>query len=84
MKFIKFDDGCVFTRIGQTLNQGNPVFKGAVVDQMQGIDDMVAWLSTDGSNTYLIFDDANNTAASGALDDSYTPTPLEIKLTWNN
>ena len=84
LKFIKFGDGCVFTRIGQTLNQGNPVFKGTVVDQMQGIDDMVAWISTDGSNTYLIFDDANNTVASGALDDSYTPTPLETKLTWGN
>lgn len=84
MKFIKFDDGCVFTRIGLTLNQGYPVFKGAVVDQMQGIDDMVAWISTDDSNTYLIFDDANNTVASGALDDSYTPTALEIKLTWGN
>lgn len=84
MKFIKFGDGCVFTRIGLTLNQGYPVFKGTVVDQMQGIDDMVAWFSTDGSNTYLIFDDANNTVASGALDDSYTPTALEIKLTWGN
>lgn len=84
LKFIKFEDGCVFTRIGQTLYQGNPVFKGTVVDQMQGIDDMVAWFSTDGSNTYLIFDDASNVTASNFLDDSYTPTSLETKLTWNN
>ena len=84
MKFIKFADGCVFTRIGLTLNWGLPVFKGAVVDRMQGIDNMVAWISTDDSNTYLIFDDANNTAISGFLDDSYTPTPLQIKLTWDN
>ena len=84
MKFIKFDDGCVFTRIGLTLDWGFPVFKGAVVDQMHGIDNMVAWISTDDSNTYLIFDDVNNTAISGFLDDSYTPTPLQIKLTWGN
>lgn len=76
MKFIKFEDGCVFTRIGMTLNYGFPVFKGAIVDQMKGIDNMVAWISADDSNTYLIFDDANNTAIPGFLDDSYTPTPL--------
>lgn len=84
MKFIKFDDGCVFTRIGLTLNYGFPIFKGAVVDQVQGIDNMVAWISADDSNTYLIFDDVNNTSVSGFLDDTYTPTPLQVKLTWDH
>lgn len=84
MNFIKFEDGCIFTRIGQTLYYGFPIFKGAVVDQMQGIDNMVAWISTDDSNTYLIFDDVNNTSISGFLDETYTPTPLQVKLTWDH
>lgn len=84
MKFMKFNDGCIFTRIGLTLNYGFPVFKGAVIDQMHGIYNMVAWISTDDSNTYLIFDDVNNTSIPGFLDDTYTPKPLQVKLTWDN
>ena len=84
LKFIKFDDVCVFTGIGVTTSQGFPVFKGSVVDQMQGVDDMIAWISNDGTNFYLVFDDASNVSSSGFLDDAYTPTSSEIKLTWDN
>ena len=84
LKFMKFNDMCVFTGIGVTTSQGFPVFRGSVVDQMQGVDDMVAWISNDGTNFYIVFDGASNVSSSGFLDDAYTPTSSEIKLTWDN
>lgn len=82
-KFIKFNDNCIFTCIGKTLINEFPVFKGAVVDRMQGIDDVIAWGSSDGADYYLIFNDVLNiTSDSEYLNDSYRPPISEIKFTW--
>ena len=81
IRFLAFADGCTFTRIGTCINNVDlPVFTGTVVDQMQGIDDMVAWLSYDGSNFYLIFDGKDN--AVNCLDETYTPTSSELVNSW--
>lgn len=81
LKFLKFSDGCVFTRSGVcTDNIQYPTFNGIVVDQMQGYNNMAAWLSYDGTY-YLNFCDVDTNLVNVFVG-SYGPDPSEIKATW--
>ena len=82
IRFLAFADGCTFTRIGTCIyNTDLPIFTGTVVDQMQDIDDMVAWLSNDGTNYYLTFDSKDN--AVNCFDETYTPSSSELVNSWD-
>lgn len=81
LKFLKFSDGCVFTRSGVcTDNIQYPTFNGIVVDQMQGYNNMAAWLSYDDTY-YLNFCDVDANLVNVFVG-SYGPDPSEIKATW--
>lgn len=82
-KFIKFNDNCIFTCIDKTLINEFPMFKWAVVDQMHGIDDVVAWESSNNTDYYLIFNDVLNIISNSEyLNNSYRFPISEIKFTW--
>lgn len=82
IRFLSFADGCTFTRTGTCIyNTDLPIFTGTVVDQMQALDDMVAWLSNDGTNYYLTFDSKDN--AVNCFDETYTPSSSELVNSWD-
>lgn len=82
IRFLSFADGCTFTRTGTCIyNTDLPIFTGTVVDQMQDLDDMVAWLSNDGTNYYLTFDSRDN--AVNCFDETYTPSSSELVNSWD-
>lgn len=54
---------------------------GTVVCQMQDIADVLAWLSYDGTNYYLVFDDKENSVS--CFNETYTPSSSEIVNSWD-